>query len=166
MGDDSDHRETLMRAYETLERANRTLDRQQRDPVAGDEPMIVAHWRDCSTTAAMTAPQFDQYCRDGMPPLKPALKAPVATAVTKSKVVDMVRTAMVAERTNTQASIEAAVAIIGEECGRNEKALRAEIEAKIEAKLDAVRAAICRLERGGDDIVDLPADWRPRHVEH
>src|SRR5262245_45800593 len=56
-------------------------------PLSG-EP--VADWRRCRTTAEMTSAQFNQYCRDGMPPLekpkpvpqpkrKPALQRSTAT---------------------------------------------------------------------------------------
>jgi hypothetical protein len=152
--------EILARAYETLEQANRTLDQQQRDPVAGDEPMPIADWRGCGSTQAMNGPQFDQYCRDGMPPLTPPIVAPVAM-VPKAKVDELVARAIDQERANTQAAIEAAVAIVGEECGKNEGRLRADFE----AKLDALRAEISKHHVVGDDVLDLP-DWRSHHVEH
>jgi hypothetical protein len=161
MADAADHRESLERAYETLRRVDdaerqRRLEEQLRGPVDDAEP--VANWRGCTTTAAMTTSQFNQWCRDGKPALVARSGAVVSAsnhgAVTKSKVADMVRAAIDQERANTQASLEALAAIIGEECGRNERALRAEIE----AKLDALRAEIGK-GVGSDNILELP-DWR------
>ena len=66
----------------------------------------------------------------------------------------MIRAAMAGERTSTQAALETLASIIGEECGRNEKALRTEIE----------RVEIGKLRRELDSgIIELPGppkDWR------
>ena len=159
-------RESLERAYETLERANRTLDQQKRDLVAGDEPMPIANWRGCSSTQAMTASQFDQWCRDGKPALgaRDVSPAPHLPAVTKSKVDAVVRVAIDQERAKWQASLEAAVAIIGEECGKADAKLTEQIR-QLRIELAELRAELheVRGERSAG-VIDLP-DWRS-HAAH
>jgi hypothetical protein len=163
MGDAADHRESLARAYETLRRLEdadrrRRFEEQQRGPVERDEPMPVADWRNCPTTAAMTGRQFDQWCRDGKPPLDVEL-APHFPAMTKAKVADMVRAAVAEERANMQAAWETLASIIGEETGKADAQLAEQIQ-QLRIELVELKAELHdpRGERSADAL-ELP-DWR------
>jgi hypothetical protein len=153
-----DASEVIRKAYETLARVDAAerrwrLEERQRGPVDSDEP--VADWRRCTTTAAMTTAQFNQYCRDGKPPLT----APAVT-VTKAKADAMVATAVSRERAHVAQRLEGFASLMGEEVGRVERKLRADFKAEI----DALRAELQELrgERGAEAL-DLP-DWR--HATH
>jgi hypothetical protein len=112
------------------------------------------------TVATMSQREYSAWCAAG----KPALKSPVAM-VPKVKVDDMVRAAIDRERTNTQAALEMLASIIGEECGKNEKALRTEIDA-LRGEIGKLRDANVRSHLpSNDDVLDLP-NWRSHHVEH
>jgi hypothetical protein len=161
-----DRRDAIQRARETLRRLDdadrrRRFEEQQRGPVDDldcVEPMPVADWRGCKTTTEMTSKQFSKWIDDG----KPALTAPVVM-VPKSKVADIIRSAVDQERANTQASLEAFAEIMGEEVAAIETRLRADFNvelAELRAQLHELRG-----ERSAGDILDLP-DWRSHHVEH
>jgi hypothetical protein len=158
MSDDADRWEVIRKARETLQRVDdaerrRRFEEQQRGPVEDAEP--VANWRGCATTAAMTVSQFNQYCRDGMPGLKASTPVIQNSTVTKSKVAAMVRSAVEQERATMQAAMEVAVAIVGEECGKNESRLRSDFK----AEFDKLRAEIRELKFGDAGVLDLP-DWK------
>ena len=163
MGDAADHRETLARAYETLRRVDaadreRRLEQQLRGPVDDfDCVEPIANWRRCKTTQEMTTSQFDQWCRDGKPALVARNDAEQRhlPVMTKSKVDALVRAAVEQERATMQAAMEVAVAIVGEECGKNESRLRSDFK----AEFDKLRAEIRELKFGDAGVLDLP-DWK------
>jgi hypothetical protein len=89
--------------------------------------------------------------------LTPPIVAPVAT-VTKSKVADMIRSAVAEERTSTRAAFDAvedALVDIGSVTGALERRLN-----ELERRFNELWS-----ERSGDAIVDLP-NWRSDVVQH
>jgi hypothetical protein len=173
----SDNRhEITRRARETLARLDEAERRrrfeQQRGPSLDvsnmldkcDAPMPIADYRGCKTTAEMTSRQFDQWCRDGKPALRRGGLDTVSKPVTESKIANMISTAVDRERANLQASLQTLAEIIGEECGKNEKALRTEIDA-LRTEISNLRDSDHHLRfQPGDAVLDLP-NWRS-DVEH
>ena len=108
----------------------------------------------------MNRAEFNAWCAAGKPALKASQPRDISTKVqacSKSQVDECIRAAVAGERANLQASLETLALIIGEECGRNEKALRTEI--------DALRAEVSTLRRELDSgVLELPGpsprDWR------
>jgi hypothetical protein len=161
MRDDADEINRKAREIVAQHKRERELAKWRRAPV--DDAYVakapIADWRGYTSTKEMPPATFNAWCDAGKPPLTSAERAsPRDLKVTKAQV----DAAIDRERANLQASLEAVAEILGEEVALLENKMRADFKAAI----DAVRAEIGKQElRGGDDIIDLPADWRP-HVEH
>jgi hypothetical protein len=167
MHDYPDRYEPIRRAREMLRRGEdddrrRRFEAAQRGPVDDldcDAPPPTADWRSCKTTREMSTRQFAQWCDDGKPPLQPALKDRLFP-VTRSKVAEMIRTAIAGERAAAQVSEDALVSILGDEVGRMDKRLLEVLRAEI----DTLRTEVSTLRREFDSgVIELPGppkDWR------